>query len=111
MTPKDTNSRLEYLFSLLDENRPDDFVLYAIAQEHLQKGHYELAIQFFEKLKDHNANYVGLYYHLAAAYHMIDQDEKAMETYETGIRIAEKIGDLHALSELKNAKTNLEYEL
>ena len=58
-----------------------------------------------------NSDYVGLYYHLAACFVEIGDHNKALLTYSSGIGIAQKLNDLHALGELKNARLNFELEL
>ncbi|MFT4566783.1 MAG: tetratricopeptide (TPR) repeat protein [Saprospiraceae bacterium] len=105
------NWRLNHLEELLKEDPKDEFVHYALAQEYIKQENYEEAIKRFDILKSLNPDYLGLYYHLAAAQIEADLPEDAMTTYETGITIAKKIGDQHALSELLNAKTNLDLGL
>ncbi len=105
------NWRINHLFSLLKEDPKDEFVHFAIAQEYNKNEAYDKAIEYYEKLKELNQQYVGLYYHLAATYAEIEEEEKALKTYEEGIIIANALKDLHALSELKNAKLNYEMEL
>ena len=105
------NWRLNHLQELLTDDPKDEFVNYAVAQEYLKQENYEEAIKRFEILKAINQDYVGLYYHLAHAQIEADKPVEAMTTYETGITIAKKVGDQHALSELLNAKTNLELGL
>jgi len=102
------NWRIEHLNGLLQDDPKDEFVLYALAQEYLKLEELDQSLSFFLRLKDVNPDYVGLYYHLAALYQELDEEDKAMATYLDGISVAQKIGDQHALSELMNAKTNLE---
>jgi len=105
------NWRLNHLTDLLKEDPKDEFVHYALAQEFVKQEDFDEAINRFNTLKTLNPDYVGLYYHLAAAQIEADLPDDAMDTYQTGIAIAKKIGDQHALSELLNAKTNLELGL
>ena len=105
------NWRIKQLFELLEDDPEDEFVNFAIAQEYKKTGNLELAIQYFLKLKSINENYVGLYYHLADSYVRIDDEINALQTYDEGIMIAQRMNDLHALGELKNAKINYELEL
>lgn len=96
---------------MLDEVNPDQFILYAIAQEYVKHGNDTLAEQYFLRLKGLNPTYTGLYYHLAALYIRSDDSEKAMKTFNEGIAVSKKVRDLHALSELQNAKMNFEIDL
>lgn len=105
------DSRLNKLLELYDVDNHDSFVLFAIAKEYEYLEKLEYAINSFESLKSVDANYVGLYFHLAALYQKVDNFEAAMQTYDEGIAIAKKLPDFHALSELVNAKQNLELEL
>ena len=105
------NNRLQSLLTMYDENKPDSFVLFAIAKEYEYLENMQEAIQKYEDLKTLDPNYVGLYYHLAKAYEGKDMPEKAIKIYEEGIQVAKKQADFHALSELNNAKTNLEMEM
>lgn len=106
-----SNNRLQSLLTMYDEKKPDSFVLFAIAKEYEYLENMQEAIQKYEDLKTLDPNYVGLYYHLAKAYEGKDMPEKAIKIYEEGIQIAKKQADFHALSELNNAKINLEMEM
>jgi tetratricopeptide (TPR) repeat protein len=105
------NWRINHLKEMHQEDSTDEFVIYAIGQEYLKLEDFNKAIEYFDLLKSINAKYVGLYYHLAAAYAGLDDIDNALQTYEDGIAIATNLPDLHALSELKNAKLNFEMEL
>ena len=104
------NWRLNQLKSLLKEDPNDEFLQYALAQEFIKQDEIHLAVSTFEKLKAQNTQYVGLYYHLAATYLLLDKRKEALSTYQEGITVAKEINDQHALSELQNARMNLEIE-
>lgn len=103
--------RLVHLKALLEEAPEDEFVHYAIAQEYLKHEAFELAIQWFCVLKDINAKYIGLYYHLGHCLSEIGDPAAAIQIYDEGITIARELSDQHALSELLNSRTNLLLEL
>ncbi len=105
------NWRLQQLTGMLKEDPNDEFLLFAIAQEYTKLEQLETAIDHYNQLKNMNPEYVGLYYHLAAAYAELELVKEAARTYEEGILIAQKLGDQHALSELMNAKMNFELEM
>ena len=69
------------------------------------------ALEYYLKLVAIDPDYVGTYYHLGKLYEEEEDLEKALVAYADGIVIAKKIKDQHALSELMNAKMNLEMEM
>lgn len=103
--------RLERLKSIIVENPNDRFALFALAKEYEKENDYDKSAQLFEKLIVVDKMYVGAYYHLAKVYEQLDEIKKALNIYEIGIIIAQQLNDTHALSELKNAKMNLEIEM
>lgn len=102
------NNRIESLLNFLNEDPEDSFVRFALAKEYEKMGTLKKALDTYLSLKEMDANYVGLYYHLGGLYENLNEKNKALQTYEEGITVAKKIADFHALSELHNAKTNLE---
>jgi len=105
------NWRVKQLEEMIAQDPKDEFVLFALAQEHGKSENYPKAISYYLKLKGINPNYVGLYYHLAATYSILGNISEALSTYNDGVIVAEELKDQHALAELKNAKLNLELEL
>ncbi len=103
--------RLESLKSMLEKDSSDSFLHYAIAKEHESLSQYDDALQHFLFIKDYDQTYIGMYYHLGKLYEKMNESEMALRTYEEGILVAKKIPDFHALSELNNAKLNLEMEM
>lgn len=103
--------RIQRLKSLIVENPNDTFALFALAKEYEKIGEVENSIQLFEKLLVIDSKYIGAYYHLGKTYEQLDEVKKALNIYEAGILVAQELNDLHALSELKNAKMNLELEM
>jgi tetratricopeptide (TPR) repeat protein len=103
--------RIERLKSLIVDNPNDTFALFALAKEYEKVEELENAVQLFEKLLVVDEKYIGAYYHLAKVYEQLDEVKKALNIYEKGILTAQELKDTHALSELKNAKMNLEIEM
>jgi tetratricopeptide (TPR) repeat protein len=104
------NSRLEQLLNYYGSNQANAFIIFAIAKEYEKRQDWEKALHYYLELRDKHSDYVGLYYHLAKLYEEFGHADKALNTYLDGIKVAEQQSDLHALSELKNAKMNLELE-
>lgn len=103
-----SDKRLAKLFAFLEENPNDSFIVFAIAKEYEKQEHRDQALKYYLQLKELDAEYIGLYYHLAKLYESIQEEILALKTYKEGISLAKSIGDFHALSELNNAKMNLE---
>ncbi|MBK8633082.1 MAG: tetratricopeptide repeat protein [Saprospiraceae bacterium] len=101
--------RLAILKEMMAEDPTDSFVWFAIAKEQ-EQTEPQTAIETYLHLKTIDAAYVGLYYHLGKMYEIQGDKQKAIETYAEGILVAKKQSDFHSLSELNNAKVNLEME-
>ncbi len=102
--------RLTKIRELLLAAPTDDFLLFALAQEQRNRGDARAAIEAFEHLREVNPGYVGLYYHLAELLAAHDEPARARSIYETGIEVAQRAKDRHALAELRNAYANWEIE-
>ena len=92
---------------MLAEQPNDPFLNHAMALEEIKLGRDEEAKALFENLLEHDPDYVGSYYHLGKLLERQGDEQKAMEVYERGMETAKKIGDMHALSELRAAYDNL----
>ncbi len=104
-------NRIAQLEQILTENPNNTFALFALAKEYEKNNLLNEAIQVFEKLLLIDSEYLGAYFHLAKSYEQLDEVKKALNIYEAGILLAQKKKDMHSLSELKNAKMNLELEM
>ncbi len=102
------DSRIQRLEQIIVDNPSDTFALFALAKEYEKMCEFDKSSQLLERLIVIDVNYIGAYYHLAKVYEQLEEVKKALNIYEAGIAIAEKLKDMHARSELKNAKLNLE---
>jgi len=102
------NNRISTLLTFLEEDPDDGFVRFALAKEYEKLGTLKKALDTYLDLKKREPDYVGLYYHLGGLYEVLNEKENALIIYKEGIDVAKKQADFHALSELHNAKTNLE---
>lgn len=99
--------RLEQLMTFLESSPNDSFILFAIAKEYEGLGEEDKALDYYLQLSQKDPDYIGTYYHLGKLYERKEDFLKAFQTYKTGMGIAQKAGDQHALSELAGAKLNL----
>ena len=103
-------NRLEQLEAFLKEQPTDEFLRYAIAQEHFKIGHIDKCQSIFETLVKESPEYSATYYHLGKLYEKNGQSKEAISTYKKGIEITLKNKENHALSELKSALLELEFD-
>jgi tetratricopeptide (TPR) repeat protein len=99
--------RLETLLQYLTESPEDNFLLFALAKEYEKRTEDEEALFYYEKLRELNENYIGLYYHLGKFRERRGEPAEAFSIYTKGMEIARKAGDQHALSELAGARLAL----
>lgn len=104
-------TRKKQLSDLLKDSPEDSFLLFAMAKEFENEENYEEACNYYSKIQQFDAKYVGMYYHYAHALIELEEDEnKIMEIFKQGIEMATQLNDLHAKAELQNAFTNWEME-
>jgi len=105
------NSRLTKLLNFLEENPKDSFLLFAVAKEYENNERLDKALFYYRSIQESDPEYIGLYYHLGKLYETLDEPLLALETFNLGIALAQKKVDFHSLSELNNAKMNLELSM
>lgn len=103
-------SRLNQLFTFLESQPNEPFIIFAIAKEYEGSGDNFKALEYYTRLHETTPQYVGLYYHLGKLYEKLVLTEEALETYKTGMVVAKKEKDMHAYSELVGAKMNVSDE-
>lgn len=99
--------RIAKLNEYLKLTPEDSFLQHALALEYVKTGDDETAKTYFEALLASNPGYVGSYYHLGKLWERAGNNEKAIETYETGMKQAKAAGDNHAYNELQAAQEDL----
>lgn len=95
--------RLKALLDFLEEDPTDSFTRFALAREYLKQGRPETALQYFEGLVEEDPEYVGTYYHLGKLYEALGRKDDAVAAYRSGIQVAQRSKEFHALSELQDA--------
>ena len=103
-------NRLTQIKQMLENDRTDSFLMFALAKEHEKLEDFEESIKIYEQLKLSDPNYVGLYYHLASIYSDLGKRDLALATCKEGIEICKSLNDKHSLSELHNLGMNIEID-
>lgn len=100
-------NRLEQLLQFHSENPGDPFIRYCLALEYDKNGNADEALRYFEELISTNEQYTATYYHLGKLYEKLKRKDDAEKIYSKGLQITQSLKDMHAYSELLNAKNEL----
>jgi hypothetical protein len=103
-------TRLEQLLRFAEEEPNDPFNIYAVAIEYL-KLDSEKAVPFFETLLKNHAAYVPTYYTFGKLLQQQKKFELSRSVFQNGIEKAAASHDNKAVQELKNALSELEFEM
>ena len=98
-----TADRLEALRSLVEQNPGNELARFGLAMEYAGSGRAEEAIIAFKGLIELNPNYWGAYYHFGQVLESLGRQDEARSVYQTGIHVAQRLGQAHAASELETA--------
>ena len=101
--------RIQKLERFRKEDPNDPFLIYALATEWLDENIYK-SKEYFDELLQHHPDYLGTYYHAANLYITFDDRSTAKKIFEDGIKLARKLGDQKALSELTNTYNEFLYD-
>jgi Tfp pilus assembly protein PilF len=99
--------RLQRLREMLAQQPTDSFLNHAMALEEIKLGNEAAARALFESILQRDPQYIGSYYHLGKLLDRQGDETAAIEVFERGMEVAKKLGDQHALNELRGAYDNL----
>src|SRR5690606_4611661 len=97
------SNRLEELQQFLKESPNDPFLKYAITTEYKKMGDTENTLAGFQDLRVNHPDYVGAYYHFAKYMEEQGRKEEALEIYQAGVEVAQRLRNRHAYGELLSA--------
>ena len=101
--------RKTQILSLLKDNPNDVFLQYALAMEFMSADEPDSAIEILASLKSQEPDYLPTYYQLAKLYEATGANNRAIETYEAGMLVAQKTNDRKTLGELRSALEELTF--
>lgn len=101
--------RLQLLRDFIKEEPENPFNFYALALELREKDHEE-ASELFDYVLVNHPDYLPVYFPSAHFFAELNDLQKARETFEKGIRLAQSNNEEKALKELKNAFQNFLFE-
>ncbi len=102
------SERIAQLQSFLRDTPGDPFLVYALALEFQQEDPAE-AIRLFTGLLENHPEYLPTYYHAAALFDHLGNQEKAGAIYEAGIALARRQNASLALRELQSAYAEFQF--
>ena len=105
-------TRLQQLLAFYAADPADAFTIYALATEYRAQEPAR-AWEFYQKLLNEHADYLGTYYHAGKLLEEFGRKEEAEQVYRKGLLVAKKAGQQHAASELRQALNSclgLDYE-
>jgi tetratricopeptide (TPR) repeat protein len=103
-----TSDKLKKLFSLLERQPNDAFLLYGVGMEYKKLDDLPRAIEFFNKTLLADPGYCYAYYQRAQTQEQAGDIAAAKLSYDEGIAAAARVGDTHARSELETARQMLD---
>jgi Tfp pilus assembly protein PilF len=94
------NPRIASLEKMLDGPRDGALLRFSLGNEYLKEGQLEQAEICFKNAVDRNKHYSAAWKALGKTLLDAGKAKEALETYETGITIAEGQGDIQAVKEM-----------
>jgi tetratricopeptide (TPR) repeat protein len=106
-----SNTRLDKLRELL-ENQPDDsFMQYAVGFEYESSGDFGQALEWYEKILAQHKEYLPVYYQCGLLYAQLGRFEKAVALLREGIILAKAQGEDKMQRELMAALEQVEDDM
>src|SRR5579875_573327 len=96
-------NRLEILQQMLQQDPGNTFARYGLAMEYNKAGNHAKAVEEFRALLQQDENYGAAYFHGGQALEKLGRVAEARDTYEKGIEITTRKGDLHTRAEIEAA--------
>ncbi len=101
------SQRFETLKKFVAASPNDCFARYGLAQEYVSQGLLEKAVEEFARILAIDPDYQAAYYHVGQTYLKLGRAQEARQSFEKGVEVATRLGDLHARSELQAALDGL----
>jgi Tfp pilus assembly protein PilF len=102
-----SDSRLEKLIQLLEQQPADLFLQYALAMEYLGLADIQQAELNFRKVLAHDETYIPAYYQLGKICEGEGKDQEAIRLFEKGLAYAQQKKDLKTMNEFRTALDEL----
>ena len=98
-----SNTRLDQILKMLETHPSDPFLHYATALEYEKLEQNERAIEILEKLLLTQSEYLPTYYKTGQLHELVGNNERAIELYLEGKKLARIQKDFKTEGELSDA--------
>ena len=92
--------RREKLQEMLKSSPDDPFLHYGLAMEERAAGNLPAALLGLQKVLELDCDYVAAWFHQGQVLAEQGERDQAREVLETGIDVARRVGDQHAVDEM-----------
>lgn len=92
---------IENLEAMLANNKDNALLRYSLGTEYSKQKKYDEALKHLAKAVEMDPDYSAAWKLYGRVLTNNNQKEKAISVYETGIKVAEKKGDIQAAKEMK----------
>ena len=99
--------RILQLRQMLAESPKDTFLRYALALEHLKMNQLQESLELFRDLEHNDPDYLATYYQMGKLLEVMNQPVEAERVYQSGMEVARRQKNRHALAELGSAWSEL----
>jgi tetratricopeptide (TPR) repeat protein len=100
-------NRLDLLKQMVSQDPNNSFARYGLAMELATSGNLPESVAEFRTLLERDEDYAPAYFHLGQALEKLNEPDQARATYEKGIEVTTRKGDLHTRSEIEAALNTL----
>ena len=98
-----SSPRIDLLNGILTQDPKNTFARYGLAMEFANSGHLAEAVAEYRTLMENSPDYAAAYFHCGQTLERMGNLDEARATYQQGIDVTTRIGDLHTRSELQGA--------
>ncbi|MGD0541238.1 MAG: hypothetical protein ABSB33_06965 [Tepidisphaeraceae bacterium] len=102
------SSRMDKLRQMLEKSPGDAFLLYAVALEYRKSGDAKSAMEYLDKVIQHDWGYCYAYHQKGQILESSGEIDAARQAYRQGIDAAARKGDEHAGQEIAAALAMIE---
>jgi uncharacterized protein HemY len=93
--------RINTLIQWLEDEPADTFLLFALAKEYANRQLWTEAEMYFLRVLVLDADYTGAYYHFGQLLVQTGRDQDAIQCFEKGIKVCQRVGDVKTLHEIQ----------